>query len=252
MSTVRVVARLELARQFASLSGWGLLAVLATLHAWWFLAGLDGWLEVADRLAARPDAPGVGDLVVAPFLAGVASSLLVAAPLVAMRAIAGEVRARSLPWLLASGGSDAAVVVGKWLAASTMLWLVVAVAVGMTLTLAAGTGLDLSRIAVSALGLALLAGALAALAVLASAWVRQAPAAAMLALALGVLLWIADAPARARGETEGLIQWLAIPGHLQPFLRGVVDTSALAYFALFTATCLVLATWRVASIRSEG
>jgi ABC-2 type transport system permease protein len=249
---VLAVARIELARQFASPVGWGLLAVLAALHAWWFLAAVDGFLAIADDLATRPGSPGVGDLVIAPFLAGVASSLVVAAPLVAMRAIAGELRARSLPWLLASSGSDVTVVVGKWLAASVLLWLVVALAVGMTLTLSLGTALDLGRLAVSALGLAALAASLAGLAVLASAWVRQAPAAAMLALALGVLLWIADAQARARGETEGLIQWIAIPGHLQPFLRGVIDTSALAYFALFTTTCLVLASWRVASIRRGG
>lgn len=252
MSTVFEVARIEWARQFASLTGWGLLAALAALHAWWFLAGLEGWIEIADQLAARPDAPGIGDLVVAPFLAGVASSLLVAAPLVGMRSIAGEMRARTLPWLLASAGGDRALVLGKWLATSAMLWLVIAIAVGMTLTLAAGTGLDLARIAVSAFGLALLAVALAALAVLASAWARHAPAAAMLALALGTLLWIADAPARARGETEGLIQWIAFTGHVQPFLRGVIDSSALAYFFLFTATCLILAIWRVGSLRAEG
>ena len=252
MSRILAVARLEWARQFANLAGWGMLALLSALHAWWFLAGLEGWLEVSDQLAARPDAPGVGDLVVAPFLAGVASSLLVAAPLVGMRSIAGDLRARTLPWLLASAGSDAAVVLGKWLAVCAVLWVAIGIAIGMTLTLAAGTGLDLARIAVSAFGLLLLAGALAALSVLASAWTRHAPAAAMLALAIGALLWIADAPARARGETEGLIQWIALTGHVQPFLRGIVDTSALAYFLLFTATCLILAIWRVHSLRAEG
>lgn len=252
MSGALAIARIALARQFAGAVGWGLLAGLAALHAWWLLAAVDGFLAVAAELAARPGSPGVGDLVVAPFLAGVASSLLVAAPLVGMRAIAGESQARRVHWLLATTGSDAAIVVGQWLAATAMLALVVAIAVGMTLTLGAGTTLDLARIAVSALGLALLAAFLAALAVLASAWVRQAPAAAMLALAIGVLLWIADAPARARGETEGLIQALSIPGHLQPFLRGVIDTRALAYFVLGTTALLVLARSRVAAIRREG
>jgi ABC-2 type transport system permease protein len=252
VSGALVVARIGLLRLFAGPVGWGIVAVLAALHAWWLLAAVDGFLAVADELAARPGSPGVGDLVVAPFLAGVASSLLVVAPLVAMRAIAGEVRERRLPWLLASVGSDAALVVGQWLAATLTLTLVVGLAIGMTLTLAAGTTLDLARLGVSALGLVALAAFLAALAVLASAWVRQAPAAAMLALALGVLLWIADAQARARGETEGLIQWIAIPGHLQPFLRGVIDTSALAYFALGTTAFLWLATRRVAASRREG
>jgi ABC-2 type transport system permease protein len=243
------VARLELKRWFASALGWGLMVASAVLLAWWFLAFVDAFVDAAPELVGRANAPGVTDLVVAPFFASVASALLVLAPLVGMRSFASEHSAQRLPWLLASRARAQHLVFGKWLAVWAVLGAILLLALAMTLSLYAGTTLDLGKLLVGFGGLLLLAGALAALAVLASAQTDHAPTAAAVALGAGVLLWLADAGARARGELDGLINYLALPTHLQPFLRGVFDSTAMAYFVLLTLALLALAVLRVARLR---
>ena len=76
--------------------------------------------------------------------------------------------------------------------------------------------------------------------------------AATAAAAAGVLLWILDGAARARGETDGLINYLALPGHLTQAMRGVLYGPDLAWFALLTVLCLGLAMRRVARLREEA
>lgn len=249
---IGALIRFELRRWFASALGWGVLAASAFVFAWWLLAALDAYLGVATELAARTNAPGITDLVIAPYLASVAAALLVVAPLAGMRALADEGRARTLPWLATRVGSPLALALGKWLSISIVLLAIVALGVGYALALAIGSDIDTPRVLVAGLGLGLLALALGALAVLTSAFARHAPTAAGAALVIGLLLWIADAGARARGEIDGLINWIALPGHIQPFVRGVIDSGAVAYFALFIVACLALTVWRVAHLRDHG
>ena len=252
MSAVLAIARRECRAAFASPLAWTLLAGSCGLAAWWLLLAVDGWSQNAAAIAARPDAPGVTDLVVAPHLASVCALLVAIVPLLTMRSICGERRDGTLPLLFSAGAGDGQIVLGKFLGSFAIALLLVALLVAMPLLLAIGTPLDFGRIAVAALGLALLAGALVAIGVLASSIAHHPATAALGALGAGALLWIVDAAARSRGDVNGLVNWLAIPSHLTAALRGVLASVDVAYFVLLAAFCLVLAARFVARTREDG
>lgn len=252
MSATLAIARRELRSLFASPLAWTLLAAALALSTWLFLLGLEGYAQSSARFAGRPGAPGVTELVVAPYLATHTGLLVFLVPLLTMRAICGERRGDTLPLLFSSGASDAAIVLGKYLSALAFLAVLLALLLAPALVLAFATDLDGGRIAAGALGLALLASALAAIGVLASAIAHHPATAALGALATGTILWIVDAGARAQGTTQGLVNWIAMPTHLTAFLRGIVASVDVAYFALVAIACLVLATRRVARLREAG
>jgi ABC-2 type transport system permease protein len=249
VSAAWVIARREWKSLWASLLPWSLLAVACALMGWWLMLGVDAYADAAPRFADRADAPGVTDLVIAPFLAQVAVLLMFLVPLVTMRAICEERRARTLPLLFAAGAGDAAIVLGKFAAILGYLAIVVALAGAMAVSLSVATSPDLGKIATGLIGLLLAAAALTAIGLAASAWAQHPAAAALAAFACGALLWMVDAGARARGELDGLVNWLALPGHLTAAMRGVLASVDVAYFLIVTALALALAVRRVLRLR---
>ena len=247
-----ILARNELRRLFAQPLAWALLAAVLGLLAYFFLLSLEAFLVLMPKLAGVAAAPGVGDLVALPLLRAIASLLLLIVPLLGMRAIAGERQAGTLPLLLASGLSDARIVLGKFLALSAVFAVLIALALAMPLSLELGTTLDLGRLCAAAIGLVLFAAALTALALCASSYAQQPVVAAIVALATNLVLWMLDAGARFEGVTSGFINYLALPTHLEPFLHGVVSTVDIVYFVLLSAVALTLAARRLGTIRTQA
>jgi ABC-2 type transport system permease protein len=252
MSATLAIARHELARLFVSPLAWSVLGAATALLAYAFLQGVEAYVDAAPRLAGELGAPGVTDLVVAPFFSVAAGLLVVVVPLVTMRAICEERRAGTLPLLYAAGADARAIVVGKWLGALGLLAALGAILAAMPAALAGATDLDWGKIAAGLLGLAALGAALAAVGVGASALAHHPATAAFGALAVSVLLWVLDGAARARGVTTELVNALAIPTHLSGFLRGLVASVDVAYFALLAGAALAVATWRVERLREDG
>ena len=252
MSTAFAIARREWRAQFASPLAWTVLATLVALGAWLLLSGVESYGAQAARFAGRADAPGVTDLVVAPYFANLATLLVFVIPLLTMRSIVGERRDGTLPLLFAAGAGGRSIALGKWLGALGAPAVLLLLLVLMPLSLGVGTTLDLGKIAAATLGLAALCAALAALGVLCSAYAQHPASAALAAMAVGLIGWIADAAARERGVTEGLVNWLALPGHLTAAMRGVVASVDLAYFALWVVLCLGLAALRLERLRETG
>ena len=85
-----VIARNELRRIFLTPLAWVLLAAVLGVLGYFFLLSLGAFLALMPKIAGMADAPGVTDLVVLPLLRATASLLLIVAPLLGMRAIAGD------------------------------------------------------------------------------------------------------------------------------------------------------------------
>ncbi len=252
MSTILLLAGNDLRRQFVQPLAWGLLALACALFAWQFLIALDAFLQVAPKLGALANAPGVTDLVALPLLRGVSGALLLIVPLLTMQSLAGERRAHTLPLLLAADIGSLRIVLGKFFGALAIVALVVAIALAMPLSLAFGSALDLGRLTVAAGGLLLFAASLTAIGIACSAWTAHPALAAVAALVITSLLALLDVGARLRDVEHALINWLAMSSHLEPFLRGVVDSSAIVYFVLVIALALLLAARRLDTLRTRG
>lgn len=247
-----LIARHEWRRLALQPFAWTLAAVVLAFMAWQFLLALQAYIDLAPKLGGLKDAPGVTELVAIPLLRSFSNLLLLLVPLVTMRAIAGERRAATLPLLLASGSSDFAIVLGKYLGTLGYVLLIVALVALMPLLLGAGTALDLGRIGAAALGLALFAAALTAIGVVASAWASQPALAAALAFAIGALLAVVDAGARLQGISNSGINYLALPSHLEPFFRGLVGSVDIGYFVLVVAVALAFAVRRLGTLRGSA
>ncbi len=252
MSTVGLIARNDLRRQFVQPLAWSLLALVCALFAWQFLIAVDAFLQAMPKLAALANAPGVTDLVAMPLLRNASAVLLVVVPLLTMQSLVGERRAQTLPLLLAADIGSLRIVLGKFLGAYAVVALVVVLAVAMPLALGAGTTLDLGRLLVAALGMLLFAATLTAIGIACSAWTAHPALAALATLVIGSVLVMLDVGARMRDIDHALINWLAMSSHLEPFLRGVLDSGAVVYFIVVSTVALLLAARRLDTLRTRG
>ena len=247
--TILLIAAHEIRRHRVQVFVWILAAVLVALMAWQFLIALGAYLQVSPKLGAMPNAPGVTDLVAIPLLRSFASVLLVVIPLLTMRSFAGERREHSLVLLLAAGVGDARVVLGKFLGTwAIVLALIITIAL-LPLLLRFGAAIDIGKIFAALIGLALYSAALTAIGLACSAATAQPALAAASAFVVSALLGIVDLGARLDGIEHAAINYLALPTHLEPFMRGIVASVDIIYFLLLTGIALFLATMRVAALR---
>ncbi len=247
--TALLVAMHELRRQWVQPFVWILAGILLALMSWQFLLAVGAYLQVSPRLGAMPNAPGVTDLVAIPLLRSLATVLLVVIPLLTMRSFAGERRDHSLVLLLAAGIGDTRIVIGKFFACWAIVLVLIVLVALLPLSLRMGTAIDTGQLLAAMVGLALYAAAVTAIGIASSACTAQPALAAALAFVVSALLGIIDLGARLEGVDRSAINYLALPTHFEPFLRGIVSSVDVIYFVLLTGLALFVATLRVAGLR---
>ena len=177
---------------------------------------------------------------------------MVSAPLLTMSSLAGERSNGTLPLWFAAGLPASRIVLGKYFA--LMIWLVLwlVIALAMPLSLAHGIALDGGKLAAASLGALLTLAALAAIGVASSAYASHASIAATIALTIGLALAGMNIAAQKAGMTGGAFNWIALSGHVEDMLRGLVAVSDVVWFVLVILVSLVLATQRLAADKERG
>ncbi|MCL5669310.1 MAG: ABC-2 transporter permease, partial [Gammaproteobacteria bacterium] len=153
---IAIIAARELKSLFLSPLAWTILAVVQIILAWLFLVQLDQFAALQSQLAARPGAPGLTDLVVAPLFASAATVLLLVTPLLTMRVMSEERRQHTLTLLFSMPLSMTEIVLGKYLGLLALLGIMLAMIALMPLSLLLGGALDSGQFAAGVLGLALI------------------------------------------------------------------------------------------------
>jgi ABC-2 type transport system permease protein len=229
-------------------AGWLLCGGSVFLLAWWFLLLVELYRrDHQPRLVSLQSDLGASDLILAPYVGGtpMIALLLIVVSALATRQIADERRTGTLELLLCSPRSAIAIVAGKYLGALGFLGLLLLLWLLIPGTLAFMTPLDWGRLVAAGIGLGLAAATLLAIALLASTVSEQPGVAGVLTFVCGLLLLLIGGSAGA-----GPLQWLALPGHLQGFLTGVVRAADVGYFLALTGTALALAAWRLHGMRT--
>jgi ABC-2 type transport system permease protein len=246
---IRLLALRELRSLFSMPSTWFALAVLQFIFAWFFLARLDAFLQVQAQLAQLANAPGATQAVAAPLFGTIALVMMMLVPVFTMRLIAEERRNQTLTLLLTAPVSSMHIVLGKYLGLLLFLLLIIADCALMVLVLAAGTQLDTGLLLSNALGLLLLTASYAALGLYVSSLTAQPVVAAIATLAALFGLWLVEISAV---DSDNTWRALAPTGHFQSFNSGLLNSTDLVYFVLFSTAFLLLAIRRVHNNRIYG
>ncbi|HEY3807942.1 MAG TPA: Gldg family protein [Kofleriaceae bacterium] len=171
---------------------------------------------------------------------------LVVLTLLGMRAIADERRSGGWELLVTAGVSEAAAVIGKWLAATiiyALLWLPTLAYLGVIAAFRSDAGgWDLATIACGYAGAIALGAALLAWAIAASAATSTPLAAGGLGFALLVgLFLVGEIPTVWPGANARVFAALGLRAHLTSFARGQVGAGDLEFVVALAATGLSLA-----------
>lgn len=246
---IRLLAMRELRSLFALPSTWFVLALFQFIFAWFFLAGLEAFLELQPQLAQLANPPGVTISIAAPLFFTAAFLLMMLVPMFTMRLIAEERRNQTLPLLLAAPLAERQIVLGKFAGLMAFLLLLTAIVPAMLYTLALGTQLDHGLILSNCIGLALLTASYVALGLYVSSLTTQPVIAAIGTLAVLFGLWLADFSAHAPDSPWHQLSPLH---HFQNFNAGLLDSADAAFFVLFTAFFLLLTMRRLHNNRVYG
>jgi len=265
---VLAIARRELEATILSPTG----AIVAAL----FLACTASvWFVLGPQLVGRGFVSGQ-PASLALFFETALWMLLLLTPAISMRAISEEVRSGTIEILLTAPVRERTIVAGKFLGAMAFLALVLLPTLVLVVAVERHGRPDYGEIAAGYLGLLLLGAALIASGLLAS----TLTASQVMAFLLTILAWLglllltiglpilgglAAAAEAARGAGEAAAPLLelgravgAAAAEANPLVRvrtllgGLLDSFSVAYFAILTAACLVLAGRGLAVRREAG
>ncbi len=169
-------------------------------------------------------------------------------PAITMRLIAEEKGSGTLELLITMPIKDWQVVVGKFIAALTL----VAVLLGLTLfyafTLNSIGAIDKGPTYGGYLGLLLMAAAYVAIGVMASAFTKNQIVAFIVAFGISFALYLFGRIAQLVPESlQPIVTFLSIDGHFEAIGRGVIDSRDVIYYLSMVTVALVLATLSLAS-----
>lgn len=243
------IALRELRNMFLSPLAWTVLAVSQLILSWVFFTQIDVFFSIQKELTTMSNAPGVADLVVAPVLEIASIMLLMISPLLSMRLISEERYNGTLTLLLSAPVSISEIVLGKFLGIALFYLILISMISLMPLSLMMGTALDLGKTAAGLLGLLLLLCAFAAAGLFLSSLTSNPIIAAISTFGLLLMLWMID---RNNDGSDSIFTYASLTSHVTPFLRGMVNSVDLAYFALFIISFLLLTIRQMDAERLQG
>jgi len=241
------IAAKELKALFASPLAWVVLTLAQATLGLLFLRWLDEFLQREPQLVGMSNAPGLTESVAVPFFHNAFVVFLFAVPLLAMRLVAEERRNQTLVLLMSAPVSMTEIVLGKFAGLAAFLLAIVALITLMPLSLALGARIDYGLLAGLVAGLVLMVASFAAVGLYISCLTAHPVVAAFGAfialLAMALFGEIAEDGLRARGVALGasLARVISPLKNFEPFLRGVLDTYAVACSLLLIAVFLTLA-----------
>ncbi|MGM0593619.1 MAG: ABC transporter permease subunit [Pseudomonadota bacterium] len=240
---ILTLAARELRSMFLSPLAWTILAVVQFILAWMFLGQLDTYIAYQSQIAMMENPPGATEVIVAPLFSSATLILLMVIPLLTMRLVSEERRARTLPLLFSAPISMGEIVLGKYLGLLGFLAIMLALVTLMPLSLLTLGNLDLGLLAANFIGIALMLAAFAAAGLFMSTLSAQPVVAAISTFGLLLLLWIIEWSVDS--ADSGVLSYLSLQSHYEALLRGLFDSSDIAYYLLFITTFLVLSIRRL-------
>lgn len=248
---ITAIYRHELIALFRTPLAWLLLGMAACLIAFQFLAQIEFYLSITDKLNAMEQAPGVTQLVLIPTIGFCAMVTMFLVPIVTMLSIAGERNAGTVQLIASSPVGIWSFVLGKFLSLCSVFFILWGIVAAMAFTLLWGTELDLGLYLGGLAALAAFTLAAVSIGICISALMRQATAAGALCLVTLLFLWFCDWANASSGE-QNFFSHLATSTHFNRMASGLFDSFDVVYFLTLALFALGVTHWRLSNERYFG
>ena len=248
MKSMLWIAKREIGSFFISPIFYVVTTVFLVLYSFLFFAILSDFSQASMQAAAQAEAIqkagysiNVNEIVIVPSLGNMSVILLFIVPLVTMRSFAEERKNKTFSLLLSSPVNLSAIVAGKFLACLavvTFMILLSSYSVGFLIAIGEP---ELGPIFSAYLGVILMMGCYIAMGVFASSLTDNQIVAAVIGFGLALLMWLLSLPAQSTDAGIGMIlEYISLRSHLESFLKGILDSSDIAYYLSFMAFILLI------------
>jgi ABC-2 type transport system permease protein len=254
MSNIIAIARKELRGYFASPVGYVVIGMYALVFGFFYAVGLNWFVRQSMQGPATGGGPlNINQQMIRYVLMNSTVINLLVVPLITMRTYAEEKKSGTIELLMTSPVTDFQIIVGKFLGAMALYASMIGITlIHMALLFVYGSP-ELKPILTGYLGLLLLGGCFVSVGLFFSSLSRNQIVAGMFTFAVLLLLWVVDWVGSFTGPAvEKVVTYLSITGHLEDFLRGVIDSQHLVYYLSFITFGLFLTAKAVDSERWRG
>jgi len=180
----------------------------------------------------------------------IAIFLILLAPAITMRLLAEERNSGSIELLLTLPVSEPSIVIGKFLAAWSLVLITIGLTISYPITLACYGALDWGPVIGGYLGLCLMSAAYCAIGVAASSLTRSQILAFLGSLVICLVPYaIGFSLHKVPAEWVGVIQNLSFEHHFSSLARGVIDTRNIIFYGSVVALALHVAVFSLETRR---
>jgi len=184
----------------------------------------------------------MGQATVRTALSVIPLIFIIFVPAITMRSLAEEKKSGTIELLMTMPTRDAEIVLGKFLAALTLLAIYLAFTLIYALTASLLGNLDEGPTLAGYLGLLLLGGVYVAVGIFASSNSENQIVAFIIGIAIIFVFFMLDkALMFVPGPLVSLFEYLSVDYHFNSISRGVIDTRDIVYYLSLTTFALALA-----------
>ena len=255
MTNILAIVRKEWNGYFASPIGYVVIGMYAIVFGYFYTVGLSWFIRQSMQ---APQMGGGGamninqQMIRYVFLNSTVIFLFVV-PLITMRTYAEEKRSGTIELLMTSPITDFQIVMGKFLGAMSLYVAMLGITLVHMAVLFVYGNPEWKPILSGYLGLLLLGGCFVSVGLFFSSLTKNQIVAGMFTFAVLLLLWVIDWVGGFTGPTvERITSYLSLTGHMEDFLRGIVDSQHIVYYLSFITFGLFLTAKAVDSERWRG
>lgn len=195
----------------------------------------------ADQLGRMGISLNLNEMVIEPTFHNMAVILLLIIPVITMRSLAEERKTKTIPLLLSSPIHLREIVLGKFIACMAMVTIMILVSSYSTGFLLMMGEPETGPILSGYLGILLMAGCYVSVGIFASSLTDSQIVAAVISFGFSLFMWTIGWSAQAVEAGMGaVLKYLSLIDHLDPFLKGVLNTSDVIYYLSFIVFGLFL------------
>ena len=181
---------------------------------------------------------GTGGYVIEILFSNMAIILIFFTPALTMRLFAEERKSGTIELLLTSPITDGQVVLGKFLASCTLMFIMLSLTLLFPLLTQRFGYLDRGLLISGYLGIILIGSSFLALGMLMSSMCKNQLVAALTSFGILITLWMIGALSTRGGPIERFLSYLSLSEHYNDFARGVILLKDVIFYISFTCVCL--------------